>query len=143
MWAIEKEISEYTFQVRNEYTGERYMVEVTEGLRSLYDDKSIFTDLPEACPFFRKGRDTDLWYCTVHLTRPDVCREYGCWRFLILDPQGNRAGRVMGSRHLYAENPGLQQIWDEKVRNFSETDDVLWDKKMCEIIRAAGFIVRD
>jgi len=143
MWAIEKEISEYTFLVRNEYTGERYTVEVAREHRSLYDDNGVFTDLPEACPFFRKGRDNDLWYCTVHLTRPDVCREYGCWRFLILDSQGKRAGRVMGTRHLHAEDPVLQKIWDEKVRCLKEPDDVLWDEKMCEIIRSEGFIVQD
>ncbi len=143
MWAIEKELSDYSFLVRNEYTGERYTVKVTEKLRSLYDDKDIFTSLPEACPFFRKGRDDELWYCTVHLTRPDVCREYGCWRFLILDSEGRRAGRIMGTRHLHAENPDLQRIWDEKVRALIEPDDATWDKKMCEIIRFAGFTVRN
>lgn len=143
MWVIEKEISDYTFLIRNEYTGERYTVEVTGCLRSLFDDKGVFTDLLEACPFFRKGRDNDLWYCTVHLTRPDVCRDYGCWRFLFLDPQGNRAGRVMGTRHLHADNPDLQAVWDEKVRTLTEIDDALWDHKMCEIVRAAGFTVRD
>lgn len=143
MWAIDHEISDYTFLVRNEYTGDRYTVVVTETLRSLYDDKSLFISFPEACPFFRKGRDTDLWYCTVHLTRPDVCREYGCWRFLILDSQGNRAGRVMGTRHLHAEDPDLQRIWDEKVRPLKEPDDITWDRKMSDIIRTAGYIVRD
>jgi len=142
MWAIEREISDYTFLIRNEYTGERYEVVVTEVLHSLYDDKNVFNELPEACPFFRKGSNDNLWYCTVHLTRPDVCREYGCWRFLILDSQGNRAGRVMGTRHLHAENPDLQRIWEEKVRSLVEPDDSVWDRKMCEIIRLAGFTVR-
>ncbi|NLL10334.1 MAG: YkgJ family cysteine cluster protein [Methanomicrobiales archaeon] len=143
MWAIEEELPCYTFLVRNEYTGMRYEVIVAEEHRVLFDDKSVFTSLPKACPFFRKGKDTDLWYCTVHLTRPDVCREFACWRFLILDQQGRRAGRVMGTRHLHAEDLELQKIWDEKVRVLIEPDDAAWDEKMCEIIRSAGFIIRD
>jgi hypothetical protein len=49
----------------------------------------------------------------------------------------------MGTRHLHAEDPVLQKVWDEKVRAFHEPDMSLWDAKMCEIIRSAGFIVRD
>jgi hypothetical protein len=49
----------------------------------------------------------------------------------------------MGTRHLHAEDLELQKIWDEKVRVLIEPDDAAWDEKMCEIIRSAGFIIRD
>ena len=133
----------YSFLARNQYTGEKYPVSVTPLLYHLYDDREIFYERPEACPFFRKNHENGLYYCTVHLTRPDICREYGCWRFLILDSQGNRAGRVMKRRHLHAENSRLLQIWESEIRTLHEDDDDIWDRKMREIVKKAGFIIRE
>ena len=143
MFQIAEEYDNYSFLVRNEYTGEKYEVTVAPLLHHLYNDTEIFTERPEACPFFRRNDQDSLYYCTIHLTRPDVCREYGCWRFLILDSQGKRAGRVMGTRHMHAESPALQTVWDARVRNLHEPDDHVWDRKMCEIVRAAGFEIKE
>ncbi len=118
------------------------MVSVTPLLRHLYDKQDIFSERPDACPFFRRNDDDGLYYCTVHLTRPEICQEYGCWRFLFLDESGNRAGRVMQSRHLHAESPYLQEIWDLYVRELHESEDAVWDQKMCDIVRKAGFQIR-
>lgn len=143
MFRIIEEHAPYSFLVINEYTGERYEVSVTPSLYHLYDDRRVFAELPETCPFFRRNDEDGLWYCTIHFTRPDVCREYGCWRFLILDPEGRRAGRVMGIRHLHTENPLLRSVWDTRVSILQEPDDTIWDLKMCEIIRSAGFVIRE
>ena len=140
---IDEEKDNYSFLVRNKYTGERYEVEVGPPLRHLYDDKQIFITLPEACPFFRRNDYDGLWYCTVHLTRPDICMEYGCWRFLILDSDGKRAGRVMGSRHMHAEDTFLRLVWDSQVRTLIEPDDHVWEKKMSDIVKSAGFEIRE
>jgi Fe-S-cluster containining protein len=143
MFEIVRENDDYSFLVRNQYTGEKYEVEVALPLRHLYDDRQIFTRLPEACPFFRNNDRDGLYYCTIHLSRPDVCREYGCWRFLILDAEGKRAGRVMEYRHMHAENTILRSVWDTRVRILHEPDDREWDRKMCEIVRNAGFEIRE
>ena len=60
-----------------------------------FSDKRIFLDHPEACPFLRYRDDERKAYCCVHLTRPEICGDYGCWRLLILNSRGKRAGRVM------------------------------------------------
>lgn len=119
------------------------MVSVTPLLYQLYDDRDIFTERPQACPFFRKNKADGLYYCTVHLTRPEICREYGCWRFLILDSQGNRVGRIMQSRHLDTQSPSLRHIWNTRIGNLHEDDDRIWDQKMCEIVKNAGFKIRE
>jgi uncharacterized protein len=142
MFQILEPCGSYSFLIENNYTGKKQIVSVTPALYHLYDDKEIFTDLPEACPFFRKNPLDSLYYCTIHLTRPDVCQEYGCWRFLIRDSLGNRAGRVMQSRHLHADSPHLRQIWNLYVRTLHEADDDTWDRKMCEIVQKAGFEIR-
>ena len=143
VFEIVERYDNYSFLARNRYTGENHLVSVTPPLYHLYDDREIFSELPEACPFFRKCHEDGLYYCTVHLTRPDICREYGCWRFLILDSQGKRAGRVMQSRHLHAEDPLLEQIWDLEIRTLHEEDDRIWDQKMREIVKKAGFLIRE
>ncbi len=133
----------YAFLIRNQYTGSRHHVSITPSLIHLYHDKEIFIDRPDSCPFFRKNPDDGLYYCIVHLTRPEICQEYGCWRFLILDSQGNRAGRVMQSRHLHAENPRLQELWDANISTLQESNDTIWDQKMCDLVRKAGFQIKD
>lgn len=142
VFQIIEQRGDYAFLLRNQYTGATHQVSVSPGLYHLYDNRQIFEERPEACPLFRFNPDTGLYYCTVHLTRPDICREYGCWRFLITDGHGNRAGRIMGTRHLHTEDPGLRQLWDAEVALLHEDDDRIWDQKMCEIVRKAGFIVR-
>ncbi|WP_319578514.1 YkgJ family cysteine cluster protein [uncultured Methanospirillum sp.] len=139
---IIKPLDQYTFQIENQYTGQKHVVTVSPLLRHLYDDHAIFSERPEACPFFRRNNQGGLYYCTVHLTRPEICQEYGCWRFLFLDESGNRAGRVMQSRHLHAESPYLREIWDTCVRELHEPDDAVWDQKMCDIVKKAGFQIR-
>jgi len=143
MYHIVKSFDDYSFLIRNEYTGMKYRVEISEPLRHLYDNMSIFTELPEACPFFRRNDLDGLWYCTVHLTRPDVCQEYGCWRFLILDKQGKQAGKVMGNRHLQVKDPELGSVWENQIRTLDNMDDSTWDQKMKQIIQAAGYDIRE
>jgi len=111
-------------------------------LQPLYEDKKIFVEREEACPFFRENPDDGLFYCTVHLTRPEICREYGCWRLLILDREGNRAGRVMQARHLDSENPRLTEVWSRYIHPIHELDDQEWDTRVAHILRTAGFVVK-
>lgn len=143
MFEIIEEFGGYSFLVRNQYTGQKHRVSVTPQLYHLYDNRDIFVERPEACPFFRKNHADDLYYCTIHLTRPETCREYGCWRILILSSDGKRAGRVMHSRHLHAEDSELEKIWDQEIRTLHIDEDRIWDQKVREIIRKEGYIVRD
>ena len=76
----------------NEYTGEETAVTVDPDKVLLFLDRSIFEELPEACPFFRTDQKTGKAYCTVHLTRPEICRDYGCWRLLISISGGGGPG---------------------------------------------------
>ncbi|NLD56559.1 MAG: YkgJ family cysteine cluster protein, partial [Methanomicrobiales archaeon] len=41
------------FLVNNEYTGEKTEVTVDPDKIALFQDRSIFSERPEACPFFR------------------------------------------------------------------------------------------
>jgi hypothetical protein len=132
----------YRFLVRNQYTGERTPVVVDPDKVELFQDKSIFTERPEACPFFRFDRPSAKGYCTVHLTRPEICRDYGCWRLLILDAGGKRAGRIMGQRHLDSRDPGLIRLFRDQIDHLAEPDDRVWDETVIRMLNGAGYTVR-
>lgn len=133
---------EFEFLVNNEYSGEKNIVVVDPGKQSLFADKSIFLDHPEACPFLRYSRRDGKAYCTVHLTRPEICRDYGCWRLLILNSRGLRAGRIMYQRAFFSDDSNLTRLWKKNIDNLDEPDDRKWDEKITEVLSDAGYTVR-
>lgn len=138
---IAADLGEMRFLVHNEYTGEETVVEVDSDKHALFADRSIFADLPETCFFFRRHPSDGKAYCTVHLTRPEICRDFGCWRLLIETRSGERAGRVMFRRYLSTGDPLLQKIWDEHIGTLSESDDERWEAAMIPILVGAGYRV--
>jgi len=139
---IQEDYGDFRFLLKNQYTGEKNAVAVDTDKISLFNDTTIFRERPETCPFFRYDRESAKGYCTVHLTRPDICRDYGCWRMLILDSGGERAGRIMGQRHLASEDEALTRLFEEHVNHLVEPDDTAWDGRVIRVLVAAGYTVR-
>jgi Fe-S-cluster containining protein len=140
---IREDYGKNRFLVNNEYTGEKTIVTVDPDKYLLFCDRSIFTERPEACPFFRYDRSEEKGYCTVHLTRPEICRDYGCWRILILGPDGKRAGRIMCQRFLASEDERLSRLFEERISVCGELDDAAWDEHLIRALVVAGYTVRE
>jgi Fe-S-cluster containining protein len=137
-----KEIrGEFEFLVNNQYTGEKTVVIIDQEKHSLFADKSIFREQPEACPFLRYKTEDKKAYCTVHLTRPEICRDYGCWRLLILNFRGLRAGRIMYQRAFFSDDNDLTRLWKTCIDPLNEPDDAIWEEKVCGILAGAGYTV--
>jgi hypothetical protein len=126
----------------NQYTGEKTIVEVDPDKIGLYEDRSTISRFPEACPFLRFNREDGKAYCTVHKTRPDMCRDFGCWRILILKPDGLRAGRVMCRSHFCPDDPDLARLWEERIRPIDDPGGAEWDQAVIAILTGAGYNVR-
>jgi uncharacterized protein len=141
--SIKETHGDFEFLVNNQYTGEKNIVVVDRDKYSLFADKSIFLDHKEACPFLRFSAADRKAFCTVHLTRPEICKDYGCWRLLILDSRGHRAGRVMYQRAFFSDNADLTRLWKRCIDGIDEPDDEIWDKKITRILSGAGYTVRD
>ena len=139
---IYEDLGDNRFVVNNQYTGEKTTVTVDPDKIELFLDRNIFTERPEACPFFRYDTGTAKGYCTVHLTRPEICRDYGCWRILILTSEGKRAGRIMGERHLASEDPSLTRLFEDQVNDVIEPDNAAWATMVIRILTTAGYTVR-
>jgi len=130
------------FLMVNRYTGEKHVVRISPEKAHLYPERGIFERWPGACPFLREDPDDGGICCIIHLTRPDICREYRCWRLLILNAAGVRAGRVMERRHLATDDPALQEFWETHIAVIREDDIALWDKRVIGTLMGAGYIVR-
>jgi len=139
---IKEEYGNHRFLIHNKYTGEETEVAIDPDKIRLFEDKSIFEKLPNACPFFRHEPGSEKAFCTVHLTRPEICRDYGCWRLLILDHRGHRAGRIKYIRTLHSEDSILTRLWDTCVEEHREPDDAKWEEAMITILTRAGYTVR-
>jgi hypothetical protein len=142
VYTIREDYGDFRFLIHNNYTGEDTPVSVDPDKRDLFTDTSIFLKLPYACPFFRCQAGSGKAYCTVHLTRPEICRDYGCWRLLILDHRGRRVGRIKYIRTLCSEDALLTKIWDECIEHNEEPDDRVWEEKMNRTLTRAGYTVR-
>jgi len=130
------------FLLHNQYTGDEQEVVLDSDKADLYADRSTFSREPEACPFFRFNPVDGRGYCTIHRTRPEICRDFSCWRLLILDPAGNRAGRVMFIRTLVTDDPVLRAIWEESLDTIGDAEDAAWDDLMIAAVSRAGYSVR-
>jgi Fe-S-cluster containining protein len=123
--------------VRNRYTGEATRVVLDPDKAGLLDGPPI----PGACLLFRRdagGRGV----CTVHETWPAVCAEYVCWRILVLSSSGERAARVMGSRHIAVDDPAFETVLAPHANRLAGAiDEPAWDALLIFIIKASGYEV--
>ena len=131
----------YAFTVRNQYLGDQTEVQVAPEMLPLFLDRAVFERYPHACPFLRFDPGGKA-FCTVHLTRPDMCRDFGCWRLLILRPDGRRAGRVMCQSHFCPDDSDLARLWEERIRPIDDPGGAEWDRSVISILTRAGYQVR-
>jgi hypothetical protein len=139
---IKEDRGNYTFVIYNYYSGDVKEVRVDADKIALYEDKSSLSDLPQACPFLRFDKDTGKAWCTVHLTRPEVCRDYCCWRLIIRDAQGRRAGRVLYQRTFLSDTAELEGLWGQIKPTLNDLTDEEWDDALIKSLTAAGYCVQ-
>jgi hypothetical protein len=142
VYRIVEEKGNREFLIVNRYTGENYEVRIDPDKIHLFEHRMEGHTTPEACPFLYLAQGNEDSSCTVHQSRPDVCREVFCSRLLIVDGEGRRVGRVMGTRHLCSETLQLEELWEDRVRTLRVTDDTVWEEKVVGILADAGYTVR-
>lgn len=106
---IERSISSAHHYCRVAVTGELLPVAVQPQHREIFSSGERD---PSWCPFLRKD-DAGLFTCTIHETRPRLCREFRCRTMLIYDRAGREAGYVKGRRSLVTNDPELESAWQK------------------------------
>jgi hypothetical protein len=136
--SIAEPMGEYRFRITYSTTGEEREVILDPDKRDLY----FFQSPPDtmSCPFLRENSSKKI--CTVHGSRPELCRGYGCFRILILSADGERIGRVMnGTRFLTSPDPDLNRVWREKCHHLTIDDENLWEETVGQSLSDAGYRV--
>ena len=122
-------------------TGEERSVSLDPEKQDLFDKTAPVSGL--ACPFLRE-QSPGRAICTVHSSRPELCRQYGCFRILILDSNGRRLGRVMGgTRYFISRDPKISAFWQQECRHLNITDEQAWEEEVDRLLSLEGYrIVR-
>jgi Fe-S-cluster containining protein len=138
---IEERIDPVRFRIRFSVTGEEREVILDPDKAGLFCSQDIAATRPMACPFLRFPEPRRAC-CTVHRTRPDLCRQYACFRILILDSEGNGIGKVPDrSRVLYTPDAGLREIWRQDVAGAEIPAESAWEAHVGEAFSRAGYRV--
>ena len=138
--SIQEQIGCYEFRIR--YTdGEERVVSLDPDKRELFHDLKERDKKSLACPFLRQ-QEPDKRICTVHASRPELCRMYLCSRILVLRKDGKKAGRVLhGTRFFTTEDGTLLDLWGRTIRDTPIPDDNQWEKNVEDIFSRAGYRV--
>jgi Fe-S-cluster containining protein len=137
---IEEQTGHGTFRIRFPVTGEERTVTLDPDKADLFSLQDSTRSYPMACPFLR-FRDNRA-FCTVHTTRPGLCRQYGCFRVLILDNSGRHLGMVRdGSRTFSSLDPALHELWDTEVTGTGIPDEAAWERWVRDVFTRAGYRV--
>lgn len=137
---IDEKTGPDTYRIRFSVTGEERIVTLDPDKKDLFLTREIAQSHPMACPFLR-FRDNRA-FCTVHATRPGLCRQYGCFRILILDKDCRHIGMVQdGSRIFSSLDPALHELWDREVKGTDIPDDTEWERYVRGVFSRAGYHV--
>ena len=139
---IREETPENGFIVENRYTGALYHVSIDpdkgELPGSFADGTGHATD---TCPFYRFTGTERQGCCMIHMTRPDICRDYFCSRLTVLDTHGKRVARVFSPRLLQSDTPSFRLLWERYIDPLAIDDEKAWEMSVTEILVRAGYSV--
>lgn len=138
---IREELDSCSFRIGLTVTGEDRIVSLDPDKQDLFRLQEIKTVRPMACPFLREDGNKKC-VCSVHASRPELCRRYSCYRILVLDSGHNRVGRVAeSSRYFTTTDARLRKIWDEEIANCIIPDEMCWEEHVEQILTVAGYRV--
>jgi uncharacterized protein len=138
---IREQTGPSVFRIGFSVTGEERMVTIDPDKQLLWSRQDIRITRPMACPFLRE-EGAGAVICTVHDSRPDLCRQYSCFRILVLDRDGRKIGRVMdGTRYFVSTDAGLRKVWDRECSNLEITDEACWEEAAGVRLASAGYTV--
>jgi len=119
---IERQLTDRDYYCRYGITGEIFPVHVQPEFADEIEEEFLGSDpknpgIPgKGCAFMKKNPEGKGFACAIYPTRPTVCREFRCYRMLILHPSsGETRGKVIGINELRTKDENLAAIWNEKI----------------------------
>lgn len=139
---VEKRLTGRDFLCRQKIVGGTFRARVEERFLDAFADASENRKHPSWCPFLRALPGEEGKYaCTVHNSRPLICRSYTCCAMRIFDSGGREVGKVKGRRSLVTEDAAFRRCWDEGVAPLAIDDDIAWRTEVATVLGRAGYRV--
>jgi len=138
---IREEPEPFVFRIRFTVTGEEQIVSIDAEKRELSGLQDITAIPPMACPFLRETINKKF-ICTIHASRPGVCRQYSCYRILVMDADERMIGKVTGgSRSFLTSDETLRTLWNNKIAKVAFTNEKDWEERVEQTLVSAGYRV--
>jgi Fe-S-cluster containining protein len=139
---IEKRLTSRDYLCRQKVVGGTFRARVEERFLDAFRDTAENDAHPSWCPFLRGlPGEEGKYICTIHDSRPLICRSYVCCAMRIFAPDGREAGKVKGRRSLDTEDAVLRRCWEESVVPLGTDDDLVWRSEVTGILGRAGYRV--
>lgn len=142
---IERQLNEKDYYCRYGVTGEVFPVHVLPEYAGEFADEFDESGGPggekrkNRCVFMHKKEDGEGFSCIIYPSRPQVCREFRCYRMLIYNREGRLCGRVVGRSNLVTEDGELLRIWNEKIAGLPHNDDSGWERDAIALLSQNGY----
>ena len=95
----------------------------------------------KGCPFMRKDPVGKGISCAIYATRPGICRDFRCYRMVIVNRAGNECGRIMGRNDLKTTDETLEQVWKEHIAPLLPPhSDTRWENAVINALAAHGYL---
>jgi Fe-S-cluster containining protein len=138
---IKEELGPFLYRIKFSVTGEERIVSIDPDKQNLFHNQDIRTYRPMACPFLREAGGKK-YVCSVHISRPDLCRQYACYRILVLDSLERKIGRVPdASRFFSTSDEMLRTLWNLKIADVEIPNEKDWEEHVVQTLTCAGYRV--
>lgn len=146
---IERRLTERDYYCRYRITNELALVHVqpdyADEISEAFLNSKPESENPEKkCAFLVKNRGGKGFVCSVYPTRPQVCREFRCYRMLIHNHDGELVGRVIGQNEIRTTDERLAGIWKEHISHLPHSrrpnePDPGWTARVMAILSRHGY----
>ena len=148
---IERQLSDRDYYCRYSVTSDLIPVHVDAEYEDEVSERNSSRSGPgiavagkNPCPFLCRKKDGDGFICAVYATRPQVCREFRCYRMLIYDTNGRPTGKVIGANDIHTSDEALARLWTAEIMSVPHphpagTNDPAWVKTVTGILAAHGY----
>jgi hypothetical protein len=138
---IREEIRPFTFRIWFTVTGEEREVTVDSDKRDLFLSHDITKIRPMACPFLR-SLPRGKFACSVHESRPDLCRQYFCFQILVCNSAGKPIGKMRDEgRCISTMDTDLHDLWHREINGVKIPDENHWEEHVARVLNREGYRV--
>ncbi len=142
---IERQLNDRDYYCRSAIDNTIFLVHVDEKFREEIADEFLAAGPhpnygeKKPCPFLRSGPPGAGSSCAIYTTRPDICRNFRCYRMLIRNQVGAVCGKVIGKNTLRTEDPNLEKLWNVLVIPIPFGNSFEWTKQVTAILADHGY----